>query len=185
LMVGSPTEVDKSNLIYLSNKQDIADYQDVDQACPKRQQQVECHIEHAESSVIKFANTLVQVHDLPQPSRTFLASTWVPCSKCIRMTANHKEAFGNQLDIFSVYGAYDDPDDDKSINLIGDYLQHTKLGTLSGPYIGLTKNPGYGWLPARHDFLAAGYLSYKIARSRGLDSKKAVLFEKAMDINFG
>lgn len=150
IMPGHPTEVGRENLLHLSEDKEVKADEEIDNACPKRTKGTACNIIHAEAAVINSAKEVVDCLQLSPSSKTILTSTWVPCPKCVNLiTSNHK-IFGSKIDVFSVYKAYGDDDDDRMARVIQKDLHKDSLGRLAGPFISLPKTvPGYGWWPAK------------------------------------
>lgn len=126
----------------------------IDDPCPIRKLKIKkCHITHAEQSVITTAKDLLEEFNLPASDRTILTCTWVPCEDCFSLISDHREFFGEKIDVFSIYRAEGDDDDERMAKNIRNVLQRDNLGLLSGPFVSLPKNNGYGWWPARPDAL--------------------------------
>ena len=145
---GVPWEIERPYLKQLPDSLQLSSYEEVDNVCPKRLKGIECNIIHAEKSAIMTAQALRENFEMPPPTKSFLTSTWVPCLNCIGLVANHEVNFGTPLDVFSIYKAFEDPEDKYNALEIGDYLQRKSLGIYSGPYLAINKVPGYGWIPA-------------------------------------
>lgn len=140
---GRPYELPREHLLQLPQNLEVHSISDVDNACPKRQFGTACHITHAERAAISYHEKLRKHFALPTPDNTILTCTWVPCADCLRLITDHKELYGNRLDVFSMYTA--DEDDNDSARKIKE-LQGN-IGTFSGPFVKIPKVPGYGWLP--------------------------------------
>lgn len=128
---------------------------EIDNPCPKRSpEKPECRITHAERSVIVTAKEILQEIGLGHSDRTILTTTWVSCPNCVNLMAEDSETFGKKINVFSVYGAQGDEDDEKMARVVREFLQEKHLGRLAGPLITIPHNlPGYGWLPARKNFV--------------------------------
>jgi hypothetical protein len=154
IMPGLPQEIGKENLQYLDSTNTLDSLDQIDSACPKRTLGKECRIIHSEASALVHAGFFQEHFNLPPPKKAFLTSTWVPCTKCVNLLLDAPELIGNQLDVFSVYGAHGDEEDMEMAEAIREKLMADKMGRFSGPLVGIGKKAGYGWLPATHEWMA-------------------------------
>lgn len=143
---GTPLEVPRAHLPHLHLDSPMDNYPDIDNACPKRTRGAQCHVAHAERSVIESIDRMQQAVELPTPESSILACTWVPCTDCLALITTQKNLSGKNFDLYSVYAA--DDDDMTSAREIKAMLQ-PELNHFSGPYVQVPKQPGYGWWPAR------------------------------------
>ncbi len=149
LMPGSPLEVKRANLIHLDQYAPMHDLSHIDSACPKRTKGSECRIIHAEKSAFIFSQLLRYEFDLPSSKKTILASTWVPCGECLGLVVGNSDYYSPEIDVFSVFMGRGDEEDSAMVNQIQGILQRETIGRLSGPYVALPKDPGYGWVLTR------------------------------------
>jgi hypothetical protein len=144
-MPGHPTQVPRENLPHLSENLEVRLDSEIDNACPKRTKLLPCKIMHAEAAVINSAKEVMETLKLPASTKTILTSTWVPCPNCVELIIDNRVVFGSKIDIFSIYKAAGDKDDDEMASRIQNELHKDDLGKLSGPFIALPKTtPGYG-----------------------------------------
>lgn len=150
IMPGAPNEVPIESLLHLKGRQMI-DQNDFDNACVKRTEKVDCHIEHAESSVISSTMETFQKLGVKPAQKTVLACTWVSCPDCMEKIKTQKDVYGEDLEVFPILAAAGDEEDRKMAIEGRRVLNPNGLNHLHGPYIEIPKNSGYGWFPAMKD----------------------------------
>lgn len=179
---GMPHEVPQEslNLEDRSTKR-VGNLSEVDNACLKRTKKLACHITHAERSVITNTLTLLRNLHLGQADKTILATTWTPCIDCFNLIVEHSEIYGINIDTFSLFSAVGDADDREMNQRIRETLDQGQLGELHGPYIGVSKENGYGWYPSREATVneVRGYLP---ERGLAIDPKMKKLLARTFNI---
>lgn len=145
---GLPHQIRRDHLRHLAKDAAIKDMGGIDSACPKRTQGVSCTIAHAEKVAYVISTELKKDLNLPQPERSLLTCTWIPCVDCVHLIDQDPWTVGDSpIEVFSVYAAMRDGDDVAMMQRIRSELAGGR-GRLSGAYIGTSKEPGYGWGPA-------------------------------------
>jgi len=182
LMPGSPVEVGSDHLKHLAPDGGVENLASVDLACPKRTLNADCNIIHAEKSVFILAQLLREKFQIPVPEKAFLASTWVPCDRCLGLFVHHRDLIGTGLDVFSTYMALGDSDDETMAQAIQSELQAEHLGSFSGPFIGVHKIAGYGWLPAESQYPARLYDGLQGTMVEGTDQRIVSLLKNALEL---
>lgn len=138
---------------HLAPNNKLTQLSEIDNACPKRTKHLECRITHAEADVLKNTVDLFRQLGIGPATKTILTTTWTPCPNCFSLILENKEVYGTHIDMFSIYSAVGDEEDQKMNTAIKKQLDHGNLGNLHGPYIHVPKNPGYGWYPAREQMI--------------------------------
>lgn len=177
LTPGHPINVPRDHLVHLPEDKPMGSNEHIDNACPKRLYGADCYIAHAENTVIKQVGDLYKIFNLAPSSRTIMTNTWTPCFNCFSNIVKNRHMYGSEIDFVSVYRAMGDEEDEKSVRRMKAYLHDSELGEYSGPYISVAKEPGYGWLPAKHDI--ASDIIRELLMEKTVDKRGFLLYEAA------
>jgi hypothetical protein len=139
-------------LTALSSREEITQRSEIDLLCPKRQQDKVCRIEHAEPLALKGFTHLAKRLEIEQLENCFIICNWVNCPSCLDLLKEESELFNNSR-VISLFGALEDQEDLSSIAETKRFFEQENLGHLHGPYMWISKDDGYGWMPAETDII--------------------------------